>query len=293
VRLGPVTLGEARPLHVAVTRGRPLRFGPALVRAMGVVAFGKDTAPERIARSLRACSDEDFAEVCDLFLRAHYPPRLFSMARCPACGARNDVDAPYDREVTPAADARRAGGGESNAKLFVDFDAFAERARRRFAELVTDGAPHAPILLVEAGVAACDDGGVPLLGSYVPPVLEGDAHDPVRPAEVTVFYRTFRAIWDDEGPYDWEAELDETVEHELEHHEGWLTGSDPMDEEERRAIDDEAARVHGKRALLAGEVRALGADVGGFWRKTWPLWILLLAVGLVLALQQFQDMSGD
>ena len=293
VELGPVTLRDARPLHVAVTRNRPLRVGRALVRALGVRSIDGKTSPDDVARAVRELSDDAFVALGDLFLQAHYPPRLFSMAACPQCGARNDVDAPYDREFEPdSAGMRAATDAPSNAQPFVELDAFAERARARFVDLLGADTPHAPILLVEAGVPACDDGGVPLLGSYVPPVLEGDlaSASPARPAEVTLFYRTFRAIWNDEGPYDWQAEIDETLEHELEHHQGWLAGGDAMDDEERRLIDEEAARVHGKRALLNAELRGFGGDVAGFWRRAWPLVILLLAVTLILLMQHG---SGD
>ena len=68
---------------------------------------------------------------------------------------------------------------------------------------------------------------------------------PERPAEVTIFYRTFRAMWNEEGGYDWEAEIRETIEHELEHHVAFLTGDDPMDEAER---DERVQRPREKAA---------------------------------------------
>ena len=137
------------------------------------------------------------------------------------------------------------------------------------------------MFLVEGGVAACDDGGEPLLGSYLPP-SPGDASTPSRAGEIAVFFRTFRAMWREEGPYDWEAELDETVAHEFEHHLGALRGDDPMDEHEREAIDLEARRIHGEKALIRRDVAALAHDFSGFWRRTWPLWLVLVVVTLAL-----------
>src|SRR6202040_355096 len=54
--LGPLTLGEALPLHAALARRR-LAIDDAIVRALGVVALGDERAPARIARALARCSD--------------------------------------------------------------------------------------------------------------------------------------------------------------------------------------------------------------------------------------------
>ena len=59
-----------------------------------------DSLPDerrRIADALARCPDEAWSAIGDLFLQAHYPPRLSSLVLCPKCGARNDVDAPYDQ----------------------------------------------------------------------------------------------------------------------------------------------------------------------------------------------------
>jgi hypothetical protein len=89
-------------------------------------------------------------------------------------------------------------------------------------------------------------------------------------------------MWDEDGAYDWEAELRETIEHELEHHLSYLAGDDPVDEAERQDIADEAERIVGRREIARQGVRALGADFAGFLRKTWPIWIVL-AAGVALA----------
>ncbi len=294
VRLAPRTLGEATPLHRALGRtARPdaptrgerlveprLDVTEEVIRAMGIVALGEETRTANMTRALRAASDEAFEAICGWFLLAHYPARLFSIARCPACGARNDVDAPYDREFEVPETPLREGDEEpSNQEDFPDFEGFSERARVLAAPILE--AHPGVLLVVDDGVPICDDGGEPLLGSYVPESLGGPGEPPSRP-EVTLFYRTFGAVWDEEGPYDWAAEVRETLEHEIEHHVAYLAGDDPMDEEERRAIDREAERVHGKRALLGAEASALTAGAADFARRTWPIW-LILAVATIAA----------
>lgn len=276
LRLADVTVAQAEPLHAALAR-RELRVTPEVVRAMGVVAMGDVRSPAIIARALSACSDEAFGAVTELFLRAHYPLRLGGVAACPSCGARNDVDAPYDREF----DAQHPGE-RAESEPFASFEAFDARARA-VAEELLGGALGAEIaLVIEGGVPACDDGGEPLLGSYVPGHA-GDAMDPSRLPEITVYYWTFVAMWKD-GPYDWDAELVETIEHELEHHDAFLRGRDPQDEEERDEIAREAQRLHGTKATARATLRAFGADLGEFVRRTWPLWVLaLIALAVVMA----------
>jgi hypothetical protein len=266
VRFRPVTAGEAAPLHRALRRRR-LVLSERVVRAMGIEALGDERDPRRIADALARCSDEAWEAIGDLFLEAHYPPRLASVALCPKCGARNDVDAPYEREIEPGRTT-----GQSNAEVFPDFDAFDERSRSAFDDRA--GADASAIRLVtDSGVPACDDGGEPLLGAYVPP--GGDPTAPVGSGEITLYYRTFRTMWEEDGPYDWAAEVDETVAHELEHHDAWLVGHDAMDDEERAEIARERERIVGKRAVARQSVGALGRDVAGFLARTWPIWLIV------------------
>ena len=280
ITLRDVTAAEAVPLHRALRRRR-LAITDRVVAAMGVVSLGLEKDPRRIAEALERCTDAAWIAIGHLFLQAHYAPRLASVAICPKCGARNDVDAPYDREFEPA-----PFEPQSNEELFPPFEAFAARAREIFdsATLEKEGAGAARAglvtLIVDSGVPACDDGGEPLLGSYVPP--GGDPTAPVGVAEVTVYHRTFEAMWKEDGPYDWDAELTETIEHELEHHDGWLVGHDPMDDEERAEIVREHQRMVGRRTAARRSVSALGADFGGFLARTWPIWLIIAVVSLAI-----------
>jgi hypothetical protein len=286
-------VGEALPLFAAAADGEPLRVTPALAHAMGIVRLGGETSPKKMARALSRATDAAWNAVADLYLATHYPPRLFSIALCPACGARNDVDAPYDRELAGGEDgagredtaARRDlerpdDEGAPREESFPTFDVFDRRARALADEILDAGAGRGVAFVVEGGVAACDDGGEPLLGAYLPP-FEGDAAHPTKEAEITVYYRTFRAVWEEDGPYDWDAELRETVEHELDHHVAYLEGDDPVEDEEREEIARETAAVVGRRALARGAVRGLGSDLAGFGRRTWPIWLLAVVATVV------------
>ncbi|HSQ63126.1 MAG TPA: hypothetical protein VLM85_07910 [Polyangiaceae bacterium] len=283
VRLGPVTLGQALPLHRALAKPA-LRVTPSVVRAMGVRALGDERDPAAIARALARCTDAQFGAVTDLFLAAHYPPRLAAPIVCPSCGSRNDVDAPYDREFEPEGvlegEAPRRGEADEAFPSLDAFDAFA----REVAEPLLDRAPGPEIaLVIDGDVPACDDGGEPLMGSYTPG-HEGDSHGPTRSPELTLYYRTFAAMWREDGPYDWEGEVRDTIEHELEHHVYALEGHDPKDEEERDEIAREAERVVGKKALVRAGASAFAADLRDFWKRTWILWIVGLIVVVISVL---------
>ncbi len=268
VRLERVTVARARPLFLALAK-RALRLRASVVRGMGIAALGDETSPERIARALEGASDEAFGAVTNLFLRAHYPLRLGAVTTCAACGARNDVDAPYEREFEPWHEEPAASG---DFPELAQFDAAAQKIAR---ELLGSAFADEVAFVVEGGVPACDDGGEPLLGSYVPG-SPGDGENPSRAPEITVYWRTFRAMWEDDGPYDWEAELEETIAHELEHHVADGVGDDPVDAEERAEIAREAGRIHGRKALARGAAVHLGRDFSEFLRRTWPIWILAL-----------------
>jgi hypothetical protein len=103
---------------------------------------------------------------------------------------------------------------------------------------------------------------------------------------VTVYFRTFAAMWGEDGPYDWDDELVETIEHELEHHMSFLRGDDPTDDEERAVIRDEAVRIVGRREAGRRAIEGFGASWGDFVKRTWPLWLLaVIALAAMLATQ--------
>lgn len=284
VTLAPRTVAEAMPLFSALAKSS-FDIDASVVGAMGIEALGPERDPEVIAEALATCGDDAFTSIVDVFLASHYPPRLGALVFCGTCNARNDIDAPYDREFALGARRPHAENAGTVAE-FPSFDAFAARANAIARPLVTRIPGEQVELIVEDDTPAVDDGGEPLLGSYVPP-HPGDHHAPSRSPSVTVYYRTFRAMWEEDGPYDWEDELAETIEHELEHHDYFLRGDDPMDDEERAEIRREATRVVGRREAERRALEGFGASVTDFLERTWPLWLLvLLALVITLATQR-------
>lgn len=288
VVFAPRTVGEARPLFRALARS-PLTIDEDFVRGMGLARLDRTTDPARIARALEAASDDAFAAVVDAFLDTHYVPRLAGDVFCPQCGARSTIDAPAERELERAERPPKT----TATRPLPPLEEFVELTDAIAAPLLA-ALPRVPDMLpvevvVEDGTPAVDDGGEPLLGSYVPPPPR-DALAPQRPPLVTVYYRTFAAVERDEGDFDWEDELRETIEHELEHHVYFLRGDDPMDEEEHAAIDREAIRIIGPREVSRRALVAAGSSVPDFVRRAWPL----IAIGAaVLALTVAEGHCGN
>jgi hypothetical protein len=270
-----LSVSEAEPLFEALS-GR-FRVSSKLVAAMGIVSLGGERSRPRIARRLRAAPDDVFDRVAAVFEAAHYPPRLTVPHPCPECGMVEWVPVPAERELTLAAmDGERQARAEQDE--FWDLDRFeaevtasAERVYRQY------GLQGVGLSVLE-GPAECDDAGEPLLGCYLPPAP--DALIPTG-AEVRIFYRTFAAIWQEEGAYDVAAEIEETLRHELEHHLGHLAGSDPLDDHERAELELEAARRIGRSETRRRAARAFGDDLSDFFRRTWPLWLIAAAATLL------------
>lgn len=267
----------------------PLPLGAPLIRALGLDALGVGEGEPRvvtesaiaIARALEGLDDEAFGLAWDTITRAydhqHWPPRLLAPVACPHCGARHDVEV-VER---PLAFAPERSG--STGREFPDLSEFTSRADAVTREVFGDDEPNGLAVVVEDGVPPCDDGGEPLLGSYTPDVLPTDGRVQGAPFVIALYYRTFRSMWDDE-PYDVDAEIRETIEHELEHHEGFLAGHDPLDDEERAAIVTEHQRLAGIRPgkELAASASWLATDIGRFLRATWPIWLLVLVATLLV-----------
>jgi len=261
------TVRQAEPLFRALARP-PFDVTEEVVEAMGIRGA---TASE-----LAEVDDDAFDDVSDAFLRANYPLRLGAVFFCPKCKARNDVDAPYERELATRARDELAAA----ATNLPPVEDFAERAHAIADPLLAEIPGEKVELVVDDGTPAVDDGGEPLLGAYLPPYA-GDLANPSRPPTVTLYYKTFAAVEADEGPYDWEAELEETIEHELEHHVYYLRGDDPMDAAEREEIAREAVRVLGKKEAARRELGDFASSFGDFFRRAWPLLLIALAAMLL------------
>ncbi len=276
VRMEPRTLGDIAPLWRARRRKR---LGRWVVSALGVAAVGDERTAGGMARLLE--DPEVLRDVMAVFEDAHYPRRLFARRACAECGARLDVPAPAAREadVLGLFEAR-ADGEPAEALGFPSVSAFEALVREKAAPVFAALRVRGVDLVLEEGVPDCDEGGVPLLGSYTPPTA-GDEGTLAAPPTVRVYYRAFRAEWLADARFDLAAEVSETIRHELEHHLAFLAGDDPVDDEERAAIAAERAALLGPTGMRRRAVRAWADDLGGFARTTWPLWV---ALGVAAAL---------
>lgn len=353
VRLAERTVEEALPLWRA-TASSVLRITPVIVTAMGVVAlaahgdraaFRRSHARRRgglvvghgssarllgrasvvessiaLADALAGASSEAWGAIVDLFHAAHYSPRLVGVHRCPACGARNDLDVPLERElaredlgeegalgepedaepedaepedaepedaepeakkesrIVPVSKAKAAAG----RRPFPDLASFEARVRKAAAAVYRARGVRNIDLFIDAGVPACDDGGEPLLGCYTPGTAAGADLEIEKRPEIRLFYRTFRAEHRADPAFDIEAEIHETIDHEVTHHLHHLSGHDPLDAEERAEIAMEHARRVGRREVVRRAARGAIGEMSGFLRVSWPL-LIALAVASALA----------
>ncbi len=287
------TLADRVRMEAMLAEVEHLPLHARFLRAMGLVALGEVKSPSAMARALEHLDDETFDLVWDAIVEAwdalHYPPRLLSPVPCPKCGARHDVEVPAHRPL-PLGRAH-VPAPDRDAAPFPDLATFRARSAEITQEVLAEtGLSDARGLevVVEDGVPPCDEGGEPLLGSYTPtPEADGDVRmGATSPFVVALYYRTFRAMYEEDGAYDVDSEIRETIEHELEHHVGFLRGNDPLDEEERAEIERERTRVTGAQTSdrLAADVGWLFSDFARFWRTTWPIWLLaLIAVVLTIA----------
>jgi len=277
VVLRPVTVRESLSLREAIARPRGWKVTPAIVRAMGIVRLGDEVHGARLARALDRASDAAWNEVAAAFDSLAYPSAGVVPYFCEKCEARNDLVVPADRELHVEPAATPVGTGP----FPMDADAFADAVERIGAEVFADRGVRGLVLVADAGTPPCDQGGEPLMGSYQ--VLQPDdtALRPDVTFEVSLFFQTFKRMWEEDGPYDVEAEIDETIDHEVEHHMGHLAGHDEQDEEEVEQIKRDLVATYGKKALAAGLAADFVGDVRRFVRTFWP--VLVIGAAIVIA----------
>lgn len=291
VRFAERTVEEAMPLLRLPDDG-VLRITPAVVTAMGIAALGPERRAPVLADALARAPDDAWAEIIDLYHDARYPQRLVAIHRCEGCGARNDLDVPLVRELARAPlratpdegeedEGARPGAAARRRSAFPDLDAFEARVRAAAERIYEERGVRNIDLFIDAGVPACDDGGEPLLGCYTPGT-PADELGIARPPEIRIFYRTFRAQAREDPGFDVDAEIVETIDHEVTHHLHHLAGDDPLDDEERAQIERERLRRVGHAEAARRARRSAIRDLGGFARATWPVWVIA-AVGSALA----------
>ena len=79
---------------------------------------------------------------------------------------------------------------------------------------------------------------------------------------------------------DVEAEVRETIDHEVEHHLHHLAGYDPLDEQEQREARRELERTFGKRRIRQAEAASVVAELRTMLKLAVPF---ALACALLLA----------
>jgi hypothetical protein len=272
VRLSRLTVRGAAPLFEALQRPQGLRITSGVARALGVAAVDEVDDPRRIARRLRHASADALDAFTALFENAHYGPRLITIHLCPTCGTALECPAPAERELSlPAVDDAIGASRARSDEAFADLDAFEALAWQVADRVLGKTVLHDVDLVVEGGPAATDAGGSPLLGSYLPPSPDGQI---ALRAEIALYHRTFENQWRFDGPYDLEAEIEDTLRHELEHHVAHLDGDDPMDRDERAAIEQEARQRIGPTEARRRTTRDAVRGGREFLRATWWIWVI-------------------
>ena len=274
------TVEAVRPLWFALAKDAPLRVTPALVRALGVRALGRETRATVLADVLAEVPDRAWTALEQGFLEVAYGARALRPLLCPACGALHEVDAPLVREFDAPRGRDTEGmlrDGEASAD-FPDEARFEALVARVGAEVYAARGVRNIALRVEAGVPELDTAGEPLLGSYEPRQDVDAAGNVTHEFLVTVYYRSFARMYAEEGAYDVEAEVRETIDHEIEHHLHYLSGHDPMDEEERAAARRELEEVYGAKTLARLERREVLRDLARGLRFVVPLLLGLAAL---------------
>jgi hypothetical protein len=272
LRLRAVTVADLRPLVSSTRRDlsvRPLTL--QLLTSLGVEPCSPARARDLIAGIARLGA-RGASRLSALWLDAHVPPRLSASHRCEECGAVNVTQVPHATAIDWL-----TGPAESppleRPPDFPSPEEFARLVRAAKRRVFADRRVRGLRVIVDDGIPAVDDGGNPLLGSYVP---HGDPLD--SPAVVHVYLRTFEAEKRLDPTFDVTREIFETVDHEVEHHLAFLRGEDPVDEEERLALAKDRERVVGRRELERRE--GVGAEVPRALRALAPL--LLVVVGVFL-----------
>ncbi|MBK9262900.1 MAG: hypothetical protein IPM54_24235 [Polyangiaceae bacterium] len=267
IRIAKRSVREALPLWHAEA-ATSFGFTPAIVTAMGITQLGRERRASVIAEALSRAPSAAYRAIADLLYAAHYSPRLVAAYRCTECGARNDLDVPWVREIPyDVAEGRR------RRRPFPDIDAFERMVTDAADRIYRKRGVRNIDLVVDDDVPACDDGGEPLLGSYT----HGGTDEVgiVRTPEIRIFYRTFDMEHRRDPSFDVAAEIEETIDHEITHHLHYLAGDDPLDDEERDAIAQESIRRIGKRETARRVGKGIASDFLGFLRTMWP--ILLVA----------------
>ena len=281
VRMKQRSVADARVLWRELGKDRPFRITPKLLLAMGVVALeSKSGAPltdlRAMSRALIDAPDDTWREVEETFLALAYPSRAITTLTCAACETVHDLEVPWPRELEPGQYHAERSANEALPSA-IELEAHARRIADTTWKRMNAGGLT---LRLEVGVAEVDSGGVPMLGSYTPEPRDDGGTDFV----VRVYYRTFERAFRDDARFDWRRELEETIEHEAQHHLYYLSGHDPMDEQERAESEREAVRrAGGEKRYRKLQRAAIGSGVWEIVRALVPPLALVVIVVALLS----------
>ncbi len=241
----PRTVADIVPLLSSGAADGRFRIRPSTPFVLSLLGFASKQ-PKRMHKAFRRMGSRRLGRLSALWFEAHFPARLSGPHLC-SCGATTLVRLPQASLL----DVLGREFGHEPPALPADFPTLAEFEKIVRAAKRTIFSRHGIAslrLVVDEDVPAVDEGGIPLLGSYTP---HGDPLS--EPAEIRLYYRSFQHEAGLDPRFPLEAEVFETIEHEVLHHLSFLRGEDPVDEEERFVIAKDRERRIGRKELLRRE----------------------------------------
>lgn len=119
------------------------------------------------------------------------------------------------------------------------FTELADRLMERVPEPILEGLNGGVAIRRNAMRDKADPRDVYIMGEYVT--------DPVMGCYVVIYYGSFRALLEGEPDSVWEAELWETIRHELRHHLEDRAGESDLDREDEEQLYELRKRAPGKQ----------------------------------------------
>lgn len=272
VSLAPRTVADIGPLLSSGAADGRFRIHPPTPFVLSLLGF-VSPQPKRMHAAFRRMGSRRLGRLSTLWIEAHFPMRLCAPHLC-SCGATTLVRLPQASLL----DVLGQELGREPPTPPADFPTLAEFEKMVRAAKRTIFGRHGIAslrLVVDEDVPAVDEGGIPSLGSYTP---HGDERS--EPAEIRLYYRTFQHEAGLDPRFPLEAEVFETIEHEVLHHLSFLRGEDPVDDEERLVIAKDRERRIGRKELLRRERSGSRALIA--------LAPLLLVILLAAVLDHFQ-----
>lgn len=127
---------------------------------------------------------------------------------------------------------------------FSDFERVARAAWEEIPERYKEGVDG--LIVERAARPHVDDPDVYTLGECVTEEYPSQYGGPeTTRSAVVLYYGSFRAVAEDEPGFDWQAEIHETISHELQHHLESLATEDALEDLDY-AVDENFKRIRGE-----------------------------------------------